>query len=78
MTGTLLFLNLGGSEFVLILLVAVMFFGADKLPEIARGLGKGMRELKDAANGIQEEIEKSAREVEKEANLEKIKKELEE
>lgn len=37
-----------------------MVFGADKIPEIARGLGKGMRTLKDATNDIKQEITKSA------------------
>ena len=37
-----------------------MVFGADKIPEIARGLGKGMRTLKDATNDIKSEITKSA------------------
>ena len=37
-----------------------MLFGADKLPEIARGLGKGMRQIKDATNDIKREIQKSA------------------
>ena len=37
-----------------------MVFGADKIPEIARGLGKGMRTLKDATNDIKHEISKSA------------------
>jgi len=40
--------------------VVVMVFGADKIPEIARGLGKGMRTLKDATNDIKHEIAKSA------------------
>ena len=39
-----------------------MVFGADKIPEIARGLGKGMRTLKDATNDIKQEITKSAEE----------------
>lgn len=37
-----------------------MVFGADKIPEIARGLGKGMRMLKDASNDLKSEISKSA------------------
>ncbi|MCL4168235.1 UNVERIFIED_CONTAM: hypothetical protein GTU68_029519, partial [Idotea baltica] len=37
-----------------------MVFGADKIPEIAKGLGKGMRSLKDATNDIKQEITKSA------------------
>jgi sec-independent protein translocase protein TatA len=62
---TLLFLDIGGGELVLILLVIVMFFGADKIPEMARGLGKGMRQFKDATGSIQREIEKSIQESER-------------
>lgn len=47
-------------EVFVVILVAVMIFGADKIPEIARGLGKGMRQLKDATNDIKNEITKSA------------------
>ena len=64
---TLLFLDIGGGELVLILLVIVMFFGADKIPEMARGLGKGMRQFKDATGSIQREIEKSIDDVERNA-----------
>lgn len=53
-----LFLNLGGGEVFLVILVMLMFFGSDKLPEIAKGLGKGLRELNDAKNTVQEEIKK--------------------
>ena len=45
---------------MLILFVVVMVFGADKIPEIARGLGKGMRQLRDATDDIKREIQKSA------------------
>jgi len=55
-----LFLFIGGSEVIFILFIVVMFFGADKIPEIARGLGKGMRTLKDATNDIKHEVTKSA------------------
>ncbi|CAL2083206.1 twin-arginine translocase TatA/TatE family subunit [Tenacibaculum sp. 190524A02b] len=57
---TLFFLFIGGPEIIVILLIVVMFFGADKLPEIARGLGKGMRQIKDATNDIKKEINDSA------------------
>ncbi len=40
--------------------IVVMVFGADKIPDIARGLGKGMRQLKDATEDIKQEIQKSA------------------
>lgn len=55
------FLFIGGTEIVFILFIVVLFFGADKLPEIARGLGKGMRQLKDATNDIKQEVTKSAK-----------------
>ncbi|MBU2950306.1 twin-arginine translocase TatA/TatE family subunit [Tamlana agarivorans] len=54
------FLFISGAEIAFILFIAIMVFGADKLPEIARGLGKGMRTLKDASNDIKHEITKTA------------------
>ena len=54
------FLFISGAEIAFILFIVIMVFGADKLPEIARGLGKGMRLLKDASNDIKHEITKSA------------------
>ncbi len=55
-------LFIGGTEIVFILFIVVLVFGADKLPEVARGLGKGMRTLKDATNDIKHEVTKSAQE----------------
>lgn len=55
-----MFLFISGTEILFILLIVIMVFGADKLPEIARGLGKGMRQLKNATNDIKHEIQKSA------------------
>ena len=55
-----MFLFISGGEIVFILFIVVMVFGADKLPEIARGLGKGMRQLKDATNEVKNEIQRSA------------------
>jgi sec-independent protein translocase protein TatA len=54
------FLFIGGPEIMVIGLIVVMLFGADKIPEIARGLGKGMRQLKDATNDIKREINETA------------------
>lgn len=54
------FLFISGAEITFILFIVVMIFGADKLPEIARGMGKGMRTLKDATNDIKHEITKTA------------------
>ena len=54
------FLFISGAEIAFILFIVVMIFGADKIPDIAKGLGKGMRTLKDATNDIKHEISKSA------------------
>lgn len=51
-----LIFGLGGTELVLILLVVLLLFGAKKIPELARGLGSGIREFKDASREIQREI----------------------
>ena len=60
--------SLGGGEVMVILLFVLMFFGSEKIPDIARGLGKGIREVKDAMNGVQEELKGGFREAEKEIN----------
>ncbi len=54
------FLFISGAEIFFILFIVVMVFGADKIPGIAKGLGKGMRQLKDATEEIKREIHKSA------------------
>lgn len=46
----------GGSEWVFIVLIIVLLFGAKKIPELARGLGKGIREFKDATKEVTDEI----------------------
>ncbi len=56
---------LGPWEIALIVLVLLVFFGAKKIPELARGLGKGIREFKDATKEIKTEIEENAKEIDK-------------
>ncbi len=63
----LLFLNMGEGEITLIVLVIILFFGSKSIPTLARGLGKGIREFKDATQGIQREIENSAKGLTQEA-----------
>jgi sec-independent protein translocase protein TatA len=55
-------MSLGGPEIFAILFVVILLFGAKKIPELARGLGKGIREFKDASSGIKSEIENSMNE----------------
>ena len=61
MNSTLLFIS--GPEIMVVMLIVVMLFGADKIPEIARGLGKGMRQVKDATNDIKREINESSEKI---------------
>ena len=56
----LTFLFISGPEIMVVMLIVVMVFGADKIPEIARGLGKGIRQVKDATNDIKKEIQDSS------------------
>ena len=76
----LLFLGgLGGWEVLLILFVVLLLFGAKKIPELARGLGRGIREFKDATNGIQQDIQKSTGGITEQINeqIQEVKKEIE-
>lgn len=56
MHGLLLFLNIGTSEMILIIVAILFLFGGKKLPELARGLGRGIREFKDASESIKRDI----------------------
>ena len=60
---TLGFLGLGGNEAILIIVALLLFFGGKKLPELARGLGKGIKEFKDASKG-EEKKEDEKKEIE--------------
>lgn len=52
--------GIGGGELVFIIFIALMLFGSDKIPDIARTMGKAMAQLKNATNEIKSEITKSA------------------
>ncbi|MBN4048470.1 twin-arginine translocase TatA/TatE family subunit [Flavobacteriaceae bacterium AH-315-O20] len=56
-----MFLFISGAEIFIILVIVVMLFGADKIPELARGLGKGMQQLKNATNEVKKEITDTAK-----------------
>jgi len=49
---------MGGGEIFLILIVVLLIFGGKKIPELARGLGKGIREFKDASSGLDKDEDK--------------------
>lgn len=56
MNQTLAFMNLGGQEMIIIFLIVLLLFGAKKLPELARGVGKSMGEFKKAREDFEKEI----------------------
>lgn len=52
----------GGSEWILILLVVLLFFGGKKIPDLMKGIGKGMREFNDAKEHVKSELEAGMKE----------------
>jgi len=65
MNGILLIGMPGMGEWILIGLVVLIFFGAKKIPEFAKGLGRGIREFKDAVSDVKKEVDQAGKEVEK-------------
>lgn len=59
-----MFGNIGTGEIILILLVILILFGAKKIPELAQGLGKGIREFKKAMKDVEEEIKQEPNKIE--------------
>jgi sec-independent protein translocase protein TatA len=55
----------GGGEWILIFVVVLLLFGGKKIPELMKGLGKGIREFNNARNSIEEEIQEGIREVDR-------------
>ena len=60
-----MFGNLGAGEILLIVLVILLLFGAKKIPELAQGLGKGMREFKKSLKDVEDEIKKTDDDIKK-------------
>ena len=65
MNGTLAFLNLGTGEIILIVAVILLLFGGRKIPELMRGLGKGVKSFKQGMNEVEEELKKPVEELDK-------------
>lgn len=61
-----MFGNLGATEIILIVLVILLLFGAKKIPELAQGIGKGMKEFKKAVKDVEEEVKKTDEDLKKE------------
>jgi len=65
---TVLAFSLGGPEIFVIIFAILLLFGAKKIPELARGLGKGIREFKDATKEIKDEIEEGSKAISEDKN----------
>ena len=61
-------LFISGQEIFIIMIVVLLLFGANKIPEIAKGLGKGMREFRKATDDIKKEINDQSREITQDVN----------
>ena len=74
----ILFLNLGGGEIFLIMFVILLLFGGKGIPNIAKTLGKAMREFKEASNGLQKDLQDSTGGITEQVNeqIQEVKKEL--
>lgn len=59
---------IGGTEIIVILLIVLVLFGGKKIPELMRGLGKGVKEYKNAVNSVEEELNTTASQVKESPN----------
>ncbi|MCH1547215.1 MAG: twin-arginine translocase TatA/TatE family subunit [Flavobacteriaceae bacterium] len=85
MLASFFYLFISGAEIAIILFLIVVIFGADKIPDLARGLGKTMNEVKHATNDIKREIKSSSDSIKKDPltksiddEMDKVKKDIEE
>lgn len=66
----------GGSEWIFIILAVVLLFGGRKIPELMKGIGKGIREFKDAKENVKSELEEGMKEKDKEQEIRELKHQL--
>lgn len=66
----------GGTEWIFIILAIILLFGGKKIPELMKGIGKGMREFKDAKENVKSEIEEGMKEKDKEQELRELRQQL--
>ena len=67
----LLFMGIGTQELLFIALIVLLLFGGKKIPELMKGLGKGVKSFKDGMNGVEENLKDSAEKTDKTENKEK-------
>jgi sec-independent protein translocase protein TatA len=67
----------GGSEWIFIILAIVLLFGGRKIPELMRGLGKGIREFKDAKDNVKTELEEGMKQKTKDEEITELRRQLE-
>jgi sec-independent protein translocase protein TatA len=68
---TVLLFGPGGGEIMVVLLLVLLIFGSKKIPEFAKGLGKGIRQFKDATNGIQKDIQSNVNDIKQDLDVKK-------
>jgi sec-independent protein translocase protein TatA len=66
----------GGSEWIFIILAVVLLFGGRKIPELMRGLGKGIREFKDAKDNVKNELEEGMKQKDKDEEIKELRRQL--
>jgi len=66
----------GGSEWIFILLAVVLLFGGKKIPELMKGIGKGVRDFNDAKTNVKNEIEEGMKEKDKDQEIKELKQQL--
>ena len=66
----------GGSEWIAIIVIAILLFGSKKIPELMKGIGKGMREFKDAKDSVKNEIEEGMKEKDKDEEINRLRQQL--
>ena len=71
LNGILLLFNLGTGEIILIVAVILLLFGGRKIPELMRGLGKGVKSFKQGMNEVEDELKKPLEDLDKESTTEK-------
>lgn len=68
MNHLLLFGTVGATEIIIVALIVLLFFGGKKIPELMKGIGKGVKSFKDGMKGIEDDIKDSTKQEDKEDN----------